>query len=131
MNDEVFNFFFYHHDLITHHLLKKKSSQLIYESVKALEIKTFILFNVLFANIPFHFAFFFFLINGPYVLIPALIAQTFNPVDKLVISLRMPSKEAKGEIETHPILAEAKLRNCLVFKIAETFLCFLLINSIC
>ena len=48
---------------------------------------------------PFHFAFFFFLINGPYVLIPALIAQTFNPIEELVISLGMPSKEAKEKLK--------------------------------
>ena len=42
----------------------------------------------------------------------------------------MPSKEAKAEIETHSVVAEAKISNfSIYFKIVETFLCFLLSNS--
>ena len=45
--------------------------------------------------------FFFFLIIDLYVLIPAAIAQIFNPTAELVIPIGMSSKEAKAEIEIH------------------------------
>ena len=32
--------------------------------------------------------------------------QTFNPIAELVIAMGIPSKEAKAEIETHPVIAE-------------------------
>ena len=57
--------------------------------------------------------FFFFLIIDLYVLIPAAIAQIFNPIAELVIPIGMSSKEAKAEIEIHPVIAEAKIRKYL------------------
>ena len=47
--------------------------------------------------------FFFFLIIDLYFLIPAAIAQIFNPV------------EGKAEIEIHPVMVEAKRRTCLIY----------------
>ena len=44
------------------------------------------------------------------LLIPAAIAHIFNPIAKLVIALGIPSKEAKAQIEIHPVIAEAKHR---------------------
>ena len=41
-----------------------------------------------------------------YFLITAVIAQIFNPVAKLVISLGIPTKEANAEMETHPVIVE-------------------------
>ena len=55
----------------------------------------------------------FFLIIDLYVLIPAAIAQIFNPIAELVIPIGMSSKEAKAEIEIHPVIAEAKIRKYL------------------
>ena len=55
---------------------------------------------------------FLFLIADLYFLIPAVIAQIFNPIAELVIPLRIPSKEEKEEIEIHLVLAEAKIRKC-------------------
>ena len=43
-------------------------------------------------------------------LIPAVIIQIFNPVAELVIVRGIPTKEAKGEMETHPIIVETILR---------------------
>ena len=40
--------------------------------------------------------------------IPEGCAQVFNP--ELVIPIGIPSKEAKAEIETHPVISEVKLR---------------------
>ena len=52
------------------------------------------LFNLYFASntILSCFFFFLFLIIDLYFLIPAVIAQIFNPVAELVISIGMPSK---------------------------------------
>ena len=44
---------------------------------------------------------FFFLIIDLNFLIPAVIAQIFNPIVELVIPILIPSKEAKPEIEIH------------------------------
>ena len=56
--------------------------------------------------------FFFFLIIDLYFLIPAAIAQMFNPVAELVIPIEIPRKEAKAEIKIHPLIVEAKIRKC-------------------
>ena len=47
-----------------------------------------------------------FLMIDLYFLITAVIAQIFNPVAKLVISLGIPTKEANAEMETHPVIVE-------------------------
>ena len=42
---------------------------------------------------------FFFLIIDLYFLIPAVVAQIFNPIVELLIHIRIPTKEAKAEIQ--------------------------------
>ena len=54
--------------------------------------------------------FFFFLIINLYFLIPAAIAQIFNPISELVIPIEIPSKKAKSEIEIHLVTDEDKAR---------------------
>ena len=55
--------------------------------------------------------------------------KIFIPTAELPIPIGITTKEAKAEMETHPIRTEAKISKCLMqFKILETFLCFLLIN---
>ena len=54
--------------------------------------------------------FFVFLIIELKFLIPATIAQIFNPIAELVIPVEIPSKEAKAEIQIHPVIVEAKIR---------------------
>ena len=49
---------------------------------------------------------FLFLIIDFYFLIPAVIAQIFNPIAELVILIGIPIKEAKAEIEIHPVIVE-------------------------
>ena len=56
--------------------------------------------------------FFFFLIIELYFLILAVIAQTIKPIVELGIPIETPKKEAKTEIEIHPVIAEAKIRKC-------------------
>ena len=81
------------------------SSWLIFESVKALEIRTSILFNLDFANdIILSFFSLFFLFVNLYFLIPAVVTQVFNPIAELVISIWKPTKEAKEETKTHPVI---------------------------
>ena len=41
-----------------------------------------------------------------YILIHALIAQFFNPVVEIVIPIRIPTKKAKAEMETFPVILE-------------------------
>ena len=48
----------------------------------------------------------FFLIINLYFLITAVITQIFNPIAELAIPIGIPTKEAKAEIETHPVISE-------------------------
>ena len=49
-----------------------------------------------------------------YFLTPVAIAQIFNPIAELVIPIEIPTKEAKAEMEMHPVIVEAKIRNCSI-----------------
>ena len=53
-------------------------------------------------------SFFFFLIIDLYFLIPAAIAQIFNPIAELANPIGIPSREANIEIEIHPVIAEVQ-----------------------
>ena len=55
-----------------------------------------------------HASFLFFLIIDLYLLIPAAIAQIFNAIAEPVIPIGIPSKEAKAEIEMHPLSVKLK-----------------------
>ena len=77
--------------------IDKRSSRLVYESLKASEIKTSMLFNLFLANNTTFWCFF--LIIDLYFLIPAIITQFFNPIPELVIPTRLSKAEAKAEIE--------------------------------
>ena len=79
--------------------IKTNSSLPIFESVKALEIKTSMLFDLDFSNNTILSCFFyFFLINDLYIFYSPDIAQIFNPIAKLVISNGISSKKAKAQI---------------------------------
>ena len=54
---------------------------------------------------------FVFLIIDLYFLIPAVIAQTFNPVAESVVLIGKLIKEAKAKMERHPVIVKAKIRN--------------------
>ena len=60
----------------------------------------------------YHAFFFFFLIIDLYFLIPAVVTQIFNPIAELVIPIRIPTKEVKTEMETHPVTAEISISKC-------------------
>ena len=68
-------------------------------------------FNLVLANNTILSCYFFFsLILETYFLIPAVIAEIFNPIVELVILIGTPSKVAKAETETHPVTAKAKIK---------------------
>ena len=63
------------------------------------------MFNLDFANNTILSCFvFFFLIIDLYFLIPAVIAQIFHKIAELVIPTGIPTKEAKIETKTHPVI---------------------------
>ena len=66
-------------------------------------------FNLAFASNSILLCFLFFLIIGLYCLIPAVIALILYHTAELVTPLGIPTKEAKLEIEIHPVIAEAKI----------------------
>ena len=105
-----FDFFFFTSSYSFCPLFIKKNSQwLIFESIKASEIMTSMLYNLDFVNNPILSCFFlFFSIIDLCNLITAAIAQIFNPIAELLIPVRIPNKEAKTEIEIHPAIEEAK-----------------------
>ena len=73
------------------------------------------LFNLDFAkNTILSSFFFFFSIIDLRFLIPALIRQIFHPIEELVISIGIPTREAKTETEIHPVTVEAKERKCSI-----------------
>ena len=47
-------------------------------------------------------------------LLTTVIAKIFNPIAELVIPKGIPNKEAKEEIEIHPVIVEAKIRKCSI-----------------
>ena len=60
---------------------------------------------------------FFFLVIDSHFLIPEVIVQIFNPIEKLVIPIGIPSKEAKREIEIHPVTSEAKKKESVQYNL--------------
>ena len=82
---------------------------MIYELIKALEIKTFIVFVLVFAYYTILSRFFFFSIISLYFSIPAIIRQIFNPTSELESFLGTPTKETKVEVKTYPVPAKTKI----------------------
>ena len=72
--------------------------------------------------------FLFFLIINLYYLIPAVIAQIFNPIAKLIIPVRIAIKKAKAEIETRPVIDIVIDPVINIIQNSTTILCFLLNN---
>ena len=59
----------------------------------------------------------FFLFSFFYWLILSNILQLlhiFDPNAEFLISIGIPTKEVKSEIETHPVILEAKIRKCSI-----------------
>ena len=43
-----------------------------------------------------------------------LLLKFFNPITELVIPTGIPTKEAKAEIEKHPVTVETNISKCLI-----------------
>ena len=72
------------------------------------------LFDLDFANNTILSCFFFSLIIYLYFLVPPVISKMFNPIAELLIPIGIPTKEEKAEMETHPVIVEAKIRKCTI-----------------
>ena len=69
-----------------------------------------VLFNLHFAtNTILSYFFFSFFIFSLQFLIPAVVAQIFNPIAKIVILIGIPTKEAKAEMEINPVILETAI----------------------
>ena len=97
--------------------VKMNLSKLIFDSIKTLEIKTSVLINLDFANNICNFIMlvllflnplcFYFLISFDlHFWIPAVITQIVNLIVELAIRMRIPTKEAKVELEKYPVILE-------------------------
>ena len=86
-------------------LTETNSLWLIYESTKAIEIRTSIVYNLAFPSSTI-LSCFFFLIIGLYILIPAVIEHIFSPTPKLVIATGTESNKVNAEIETQAVITE-------------------------
>ena len=82
---------------------------------KPLQIKTSIVFNLVFAsNTISSCFFFFFFITDLYFLIPAIIMEIFIVIAELAIPAGIPTKEARAENEKQPIAVEVRIIKCSV-----------------
>ena len=105
------NFFFISLSSLKTLFTETNSSLLIYESIKALEIITSIVFNLSFpsnTSILQCFFFFFFVIDSHF-LITAVITQMFIPTAELVIPIGIQTNQANAEIETQPVTVESRI----------------------
>ena len=85
----------------------------IFESIKALEIRTFMLFNSDLLTIQLYYVFF---LNYLIKLFNSCSYYTifFNPIAELVIPIRISSKEAKAKIEMYAVVVEAVIKRCSI-----------------
>ena len=93
--------------------IEKNLPCLIYELIKALEIRTLMVFNLAFpSNTILSCFFFFFFIIDLQFLITAVIIKIIIPTAELVIPTGIAAKGTNAEIETQLVTAEAKIRKC-------------------
>ena len=103
---------------------KTNSSWLIYKSIKVLEIKTLIVFNLVFANKTILSCFFFFFLMIDLLFNFCSDCTNFKFYYRNRNTYRTPTNEANAEIETQPLAAETTT------KALHTFLYFSLIKSL-
>ena len=86
----------------------------MYESIKALQNRTSIIFNLSFLNSTILSCFFFFLLMVDlYFLIPEMFAQMFYPTTELVIQTETQINGVNTETETQSVTTEARTNRCL------------------
>ena len=85
------------------------------ESIKALEIKTSKLFNLVFTSNTTLSCFFpSSLFIDLCFLISAVITKNFNPTEVLAIPTAISTKVAKEDIEIYPVIKETKISKWLI-----------------
>ena len=94
--------------------IETNSSWLILEFIKDLEIKTSLVFNLAFTSKTILSCFFFFFLITDLYLLVTVIMQIFIVTVELPIHTGIPTKEAKAEMETHPVTVKAKISKCSV-----------------
>ena len=62
----------------------------------------------------YHALSYFCLIIDLYFLIPAALAQIFNPIVELIIPIGIPFKDEKAEKKTHTVIVKAKISKCSI-----------------
>ena len=88
-------------------LIETNSSRLLFELDETLEIKTSTLFNLVFgSNATLSCSFFFLLIIDLNVLILAVILEIFIVAAEFAVSTGLRTKEAKADLETHPVTTQ-------------------------
>ena len=65
-------------------------------------------------KLSFHIFLVFFLIIELCLLISVATALIFSTITEVVFPIGIPEKAAKTEIKIHPVIAEAKVRKCLI-----------------
>ena len=99
-------------------------SWLIYEPIKALGIKTLILFNLIFANNTTYHALFLYSLLWTFIFL--------NHTAEFTIPTVVSTNKANAEIATNPPIAKTKTRECLKeFKALHFFLYISLTKSLC
>ena len=83
-------------------------------------------FNLIFANSTIHCFLLLLLIVDLHFLIPAVNAQIFNPTAADVMPVGIPNKKAKAKIESHTVIAEAKIN--LFVLLTHLFILFYLLK---
>ena len=97
------------------HYSIKYSFTLIYESFKFLEIKTSMVFNLSSTNNTISSSFFlFFLTINLSCLTPAVIAQIRVLLQNSKYWWKYRLKETKAKSETHPVIADTEISDCLM-----------------
>ena len=67
-----------------------------------------------------------------YFLIPLVISEIFIAIAELAVPNGIPNKVTRTENETQSVTAEFRIiKHSVQFKILQTSLCFLVVNSFC
>ena len=119
----IFYFFFHTVMFFSILLIKTNSSWLIFELIKALEIKTSMLFKFCWQYY-FIMVLFLFLNYLPILFNSCYYCTNFSFCYKLVIPIWIPRKDTKAEFEIHPVIAETKIifqHNLELHKLCSAF----------
>ena len=90
-------------------IMKENSSWLIFQSIKALEVKKLDGVQLFVTNSILSCFFFFFLTKGLYLFIPAIIKEISIAIAELAILTGIPTNKARAEVKTYPVTSETRI----------------------